>query len=96
MAQRLAAIGVDRRDFLKVAGGLATLGGAGFAAAAGGGRTKPGPGEKLAKDQTCGTAAAAGANDPSSHDSTRTSTAAGSRALWAGLMKFDADFEAVP
>ena len=51
-AQRLAAIGVGRRDFLKVVGAMAAFGGLGFATEAQAAKpTKPAPGEKLAKEQ---------------------------------------------
>ena len=51
-ARRLEAIGVGRRDFLKVVGAMAAFGGLGFATAAQAAKpTKPGPGEKLAKEQ---------------------------------------------
>src|SRR5262249_14889616 len=51
--QRLAAIGVGRRDFLKVVGAMATFGGLGFATTAQAAQpSKPAPGDKLAKDQT--------------------------------------------
>ncbi len=50
--QRLSAIGVGRRDFLKVVGAMAAFGGLGFATQAQAATpTKPAPGEKLAKEQ---------------------------------------------
>jgi len=52
-AKRLESIGVDRRDFLKVVGAMAAFGGLGFATEARAAKpSKPGAGEKLAKDQT--------------------------------------------
>ena len=53
LASRLSAIGVGRRDFLTVVGAMAAFGGLGFATTAQAAKpSKPGPGEKLAKDQT--------------------------------------------
>ncbi len=51
LAARLAAIGVGRRDFLRVAAGLATMGAAGFNARPVSAAPKLAPGEKLAKEQ---------------------------------------------
>src|SRR2546425_11311392 len=51
LATRLAAVGVGRRDFLKVAAGLATMGAAGFNARPAAAAPKLAPGEKLARDQ---------------------------------------------
>src|SRR3989475_10223072 len=51
LAARLAAVGVGRRDFLKVAAGLATLGAAGFNARPAAAAPNLAPGEKLARDQ---------------------------------------------
>ena len=52
LAERLGAIGVGRRDFLRVAAGLATMGAVGFNARPASSAPKLAPGEKLAKDQT--------------------------------------------
>ena len=52
LAERLSAAGVGRRDFLKIAGALATLGVAGFNATPVSAAPTLAPGEKLAKDQT--------------------------------------------
>ena len=50
--QRLQAIGVGRRDFLKAVGAMAAFGGLGFATTAEAATpSKPAPGEKLAKEQ---------------------------------------------
>src|SRR5204863_296191 len=50
--QRLQAIGVGRRDFLKAVGAMAAFGGLGFATTAEAAKpTKPAPGDKLAKEQ---------------------------------------------
>src|SRR6266540_1416156 len=48
--QRLQAIGLGRRDFLKAVGAMAAFGGLGFATTAQA-ASKPGPGEKLAREQ---------------------------------------------
>jgi ABC-type oligopeptide transport system substrate-binding subunit len=96
--QRLSAIGVGRRDFLKVVGAMAAFGGLGFATEARAGTpSKPGPGEKLAKDQVFrygggGTFQ----NDPASHDFNKDLYCTGVPALFAGLMVFSADFLAEP
>jgi hypothetical protein len=61
LAERLAAIGVGRREFLRVAAGLAAMGAAGFSP----------------RSSTCASAAAAGIRTtPPAMTSTRTSTAA--------------------
>src|SRR3989442_5033081 len=51
LATRLAAAGVGRRDFLRVAAGLAAMGAAGFNARPASAAPKLAPGEKLARDQ---------------------------------------------
>ena len=97
-AQRLAAIGVDRRDFLQVVGAMAAFGGLGFATEARAAKpTKPAPGDKLAKDQVLRYGGGGWfQNDPSSHDFNKDLYCSGVAALFAGLMQFDADFTAVP
>ena len=50
LATRLAAVGVGRRDFLRVAAGLATIGAAGFKARPVSAAPKLSPGEKLARE----------------------------------------------
>jgi len=97
LAERLAAAGVDRRGFLKVAAGLAALGTAGFNARPVEAQPKLGPGEKLAKEQhlRCG-GGGWWQNDPSSHDFNKDLYCTGLPALWAGLMKFDVNFQPVP
>jgi ABC-type oligopeptide transport system substrate-binding subunit len=97
LAQRLGAVGVGRRDFLRVAAGLATMGAAGFNARPAAAAPKLAPGEKLAKDQTFRIGGGGWwQNDPSSHDYNKDLYCSGVPALWAGLMKFTADFQAVP
>src|SRR3989442_12315210 len=51
LAERLRAVGVGRREFLKVAAGLAAMGPAGFNHRPAAPAPKLAPGEKLAKDQ---------------------------------------------
>jgi oligopeptide transport system substrate-binding protein len=96
--QRLASIGVGRRDFLKVAGAMAALGGLGFVSRAEAAQpSKPAPGEKLAKDQTFRYGGGGWyANDPASHDFNKDLYCGGVQTLFAGLMVFNSDFIAVP
>src|SRR5207244_10948544 len=51
LAERLRAVGVGRREFLKVAAGLAAMGPAGFNHRPADAAPKLAPGEELAKDQ---------------------------------------------
>src|SRR5262249_12636733 len=94
----LAAIGLGRRDFLRVAAGLAAMGSAGFSARPAAAAPKLAAGEKLAKDQTFrfGGGALPIQQDPSSHDFNKDLYCGGIPALFAGLMKFDSNFQAVP
>jgi len=98
LAARLSAIGVDRRDFLKVVGAMAAFGGLGFATTAQAAKpSKPGPNEKLAKDQTFRYGGGGWfQSEPSSHDFNKDLYCSGVPALFAGLMVFNADFVAVP
>src|SRR5712664_713025 len=97
LATRLAAVGVGRRDFLKVAAGLATMGAAGFNARPASAAPKLAPGEKLARDQHVRIGGGGWwQNDPSSHDYNKDLYCSGVPALWAGLMKFNSDFQPVP
>jgi oligopeptide transport system substrate-binding protein len=97
-AKRLESIGVGRRDFLKVVGAMAAFGGLGFATESTAATpSKPGPGEKLAKDQTFRFGGGGWyQNDPSSHDFNKDLYCSGVPALFAGLMVFNADFVSVP
>jgi len=97
-ARRLQAIGVGRRDFLKVVGAMAAFGGLGFATEARAAKsTRPGPGEKLAKEQVFRYGGGGWfSNEPSSHDFNKDLYCAGVPALFAGLMVFNADFLSVP
>ena len=97
LAERLSAAGVGRRDFLKIAAGLATLGAAGFNATPVSAAPTLAPGEKLAKDQHLRYGGGGWMqNDPSSHDFNKDLYCSGVAALWAGLLKFNADFQPVP
>jgi ABC-type oligopeptide transport system substrate-binding subunit len=97
LAERLSAAGVGRRGFLKVAAGLAALGAAGFNARTVSAAPKLAPGEKLAREQHLRYGGGGWiANDPSSHDFNKDLYCGGVAALWAGLMKFNADFQPVP
>src|SRR5262245_29648790 len=97
-SQRLASIGVGRRDFLKVVGAMTAFGGLGFATRAQAATpTKPAPGEKLAKDQVFRFGGGGYyQNDPASHDFNKDLYCSGVPALFAGLMVFNSDFVAVP
>jgi oligopeptide transport system substrate-binding protein len=96
LAERLAAVGVGRRDFLKVAAGLTAMGAAGFNAASVSAAPKLRPGEKLSKDQHFRYGGGGWyQNDPSSHDFNKDLYCSGVSELWAGLMKFNADFQPV-
>src|SRR6266481_5020616 len=97
-AKRLEAIGVGRREFLKVVGAMAAFGGLGFATTAQAAKpSKPGPNEKLAKEQTFRFGGGGWfQNDPASHDFNKDLYCSGVPALFAGLMVFNADFVAVP
>jgi ABC-type oligopeptide transport system substrate-binding subunit len=98
LAARLGAIGVGRRDFLRVAAALAALGSAGgFNAAPATAAPKLGPGEKLAKEQHLRFGGGSWyEQDPASHDYNKDLYCGGTPQLFAGLMKFNANFEAVP
>jgi oligopeptide transport system substrate-binding protein len=97
LASRLAAVGVGRRDFLRVAAGLAALGSAGFNAKPVTAAPKPAAGEKLAKEQHLRFGGGSWYDqDPASHDYNKDLYCGGTMQLFAGLMKFNANFEAVP
>jgi ABC-type oligopeptide transport system substrate-binding subunit len=96
LAERLQAIGVSRRELLKVAGALT---GAVAANKMSGGWSsavaQPAlpPGTKLAKQQVFRWALP---NEPSSLDTNRYLYGGGDPLLWAWLMKFDPDYKPVP
>lgn len=96
LASRLAAVGVGRRDFLRIAAGLTAVGGGIFTAREAAAATKPAPGEKLAKEQVLRYGGGGWyQNDPSSHDFNKDLYCSGHVELFAGLMKFNADFQSV-
>src|SRR5881396_3739323 len=81
LATRLAAAGFGRRDFSRAAAAAPKLA----------------PGEKLARDQHVRIGGGGWwQNDPSSHDYNKDLYCSGVPALWAGLMKFNVDFQPVP
>ena len=97
LAERFGAVGVGRRTFLKVAAGLAAMGPLGFNTPAASGAPKLAPGEKLAKEQTFRYGGGGWyQNDPASHDFNKDLYCSGVPSLWAGLMKFDVNFQSVP
>ena len=97
LAERLGAAGVGRRDFLRTAAGLATMGAAGFNVHPASAAPKLASGEKLAKEQTFRYGGGGLYQyEPASHDFNKDLYCNGAVALWAGLMKFNADFQAVP
>jgi ABC-type oligopeptide transport system substrate-binding subunit len=99
LSERLRAVGIERRGFLRIAAGLAAMGAGGWNARPASSAPKLAPGEKLAKEQTFrygGGGFAFSQVDPSSHDFNRDLYCNGVASLWAGLMKFSPDFQAVP
>src|SRR6266436_9761580 len=97
LATRLAAIGVGRRDFLRVAAGLATMSAAGFSARPASAAPKLAPGEKLAKEQHLRFGGGRRINqNPTSHDFNKDLYCQGTPQLFAGPMRFNVNFEAVP
>src|SRR3989442_3717848 len=98
LATRLAAAGVGRRDFLRVAAGLAAMGAAGFnARPAAAAAPKLAPGEKLARDQHFRYGGGGRVqNDPSSHDFNKDLYCNGVPPLCARLIKFHVNFQPVP
>src|SRR4030088_2251062 len=97
LASRLAVIGVGRRDFLRVSAALATRSAAGFSARPASAAPKLAPGEKLAKEQHLRVGGGSWyEQDPSSHDFNKDLYCGGTPRLFAGLMKFNVNFGAVP
>jgi ABC-type oligopeptide transport system substrate-binding subunit len=96
--QRLQAIGLGRRDFLKAVGAMAALGGLGFVTTAEAAKPSgPAPGEKLAKEQIFRYGGGGWYQyEPASHDFNKDLYCNGVVSLFAGLMVFNADFIAVP
>src|SRR5438445_8854426 len=96
LAERLRAVGVGRREFLKVAAGLAAMGPAGFNARPVAAAPKLGPGEKLAKDQSFRYGGGGWGQDaPTTHDFTQDLYCNGGAGLFAGLMKFNDEHQSV-
>jgi ABC-type oligopeptide transport system substrate-binding subunit len=97
LAERFAGVGVERRTFLKVAAGLAAMGSLGFNARGASGAPKLASGEKLAREQTFRYGGGGWfQQDPASHDFNKDLYCSGVPSLWAGLMKFDVNFQSVP
>src|SRR3989442_8760387 len=97
LATRLAAAGVGRRDFLRVAAGLAAMGAAGFNARPASAAPKLAAGEKLARDQHFRYGGGGWfPNDPSNHDYNKHLYCSRVPPLSAGIMKFDANLQPVP
>jgi oligopeptide transport system substrate-binding protein len=96
LARRLAGVGIGRRDFLKIAAAVAAVGVPGVAASAES-RPQPAPGGTLAPEQTLRFGGGGWYDrDPRSHDFNKDLYCGGVSALFAGLLKFDADMRAVP
>lgn len=97
LGERLAAVGVGRRAFLQIVAGLLALGPEGFNARPAVAAPRLAPGERLARDQTFRYGGGGWyQNDPASHDFNKDLYCQGVPALFAGLMKFNADFQAIP
>ena len=97
LAERLRAVGVGRRDFLRVAAGLAALGSTGLAARPAPAAPRLAPGEKLARDQHFRMGGGGlYQSEPSSHDFNKDLYCSGVPTVFAGLLKFNVNFEAVP
>jgi oligopeptide transport system substrate-binding protein len=97
LAERLGVVGVDRRGFLQIAAGLTALGSLGFNTPPASAAPKLAAGEKLAKEQHFRFGGGGlYQSEPSSHDFNKDLYCSGVSSLWAGLMKFDVNFQAVP
>jgi ABC-type oligopeptide transport system substrate-binding subunit len=97
LSTRLGTVGVGRREFLLVAAGLAAMGAEGFNARPVHAAPKLAPGEKLAKDQTFRYGGGGWYQyEPASQDFNKDLYCNGATTLFAGLMKFNADFQAIP
>ena len=96
--QRLRFIGVGRREFLKLVGALATLHAPGFVTNAQASHLpQRSRDEKLARVQRIRMGGGGHfQQDPASHDFNKDLYCGGHPALFAGLMRFNADFAAVP
>src|SRR2546429_10029010 len=90
LAARFAAVGVGRRDFLKVAGGLATLGVAGFNARPVSAAATLAAGEKLAREQHVRLGGGGWRQDgPSSHGYDKEPFCSGVPSLVGGLVQLN-------
>ncbi len=98
LEQRLRAVGVDRRGFLRTVAALTAVAGPGtFSGRRAAAAPKLVPGERLAKDQVLRTGGGGYFDrEPSSHDFGKDSFGGGHLALFAGLLQFDVDFVPVP
>ena len=97
LSERLAGVGIGRRDFLKVAAGLAALGVPGVAATPAQAAPELAPGETLAPEQVLRLGGGGWYDrDPHSHDFNKDYYCGGVSGLFAGLLKFDADLRVVP
>ena len=96
LAERLHAIGVGRREFLKVVGAITSVAAAGSALGWSTSAQAQGsapPGIKLAKEQVFRWA---NTNEPSSLDVNRYLYGQGDATLFAWLMKFDPNYKVLP
>jgi oligopeptide transport system substrate-binding protein len=93
-ADRLAVIGVSRRDFLHMMGSLSAAGTMFLTTPVPSIRAAPAPGEKLAKEQVFRHGAFN--DEPASFDVNRDLYCNCEWAVFAGLMRFTPDFVAVP
>lgn len=97
LAARLRSAGLGRRDFLHVVAGLALLGPAGFEPPSVTAAPQLAPGEMLAREQVFRYGGGGWwPSDPASHDFNKDLYCDGVPALFAGLMKFNADHQAAP
>jgi ABC-type oligopeptide transport system substrate-binding subunit len=96
LARRLAGVGIGRREFLKVAAAVAAVGLPGVAATRADADPPP-AGETLAPEQVLRFGGGGWyEQDPRSHDFNKDVYCGGVAALFAGLLKFDANLQAVP
>jgi len=92
LEQRLRAVGVDRRGFLRTVAALAAAGPGAFSGRRAAAAPKLAPGERLAKDQVLRTGGGGYFDrEPSGHDFGK-GFSSGHPALFAGLLQFDVDF----
>ncbi len=94
LEERLSAIGVGRRDFLRMLAGMTAAGTMFLATPLPTVRAAPAPGEKLAKQQVFRHGGSS--RDPASFDVNKDLYCDCEFTLFAGLMRFTPDFVAVP